>query len=124
MPDVSSSERIMDILDELAAIFEKFEFGTQTIVCGDFNGDVGQFFGCHGNLVANKQGLEVSAFMKKYNLFPVNTSGRTEGPYHTFNGLYNSCTIDYTRIPNNLVPCTGIGCIGCTGVIDEGELNT
>ena len=59
MPDVSSSERVMDILDELAAIFEKFEFGTQTIVCGDFNGDVCQFLGCHGNLVANKQGLEV-----------------------------------------------------------------
>ena len=119
LPDVSSSDKITETIDELSAIIENFEPGSQTIICGDFNGDVGQNFGGRGNITANKHGSYVCKFLKKYNLVPTNTLSKTEGPIHTFNGHNSTSTLDYICIPKNLVPC-----VYSTKVISEGNLNT
>ena len=104
LPDVSSPESICDTLDEISAIIENFELGSQTIICGDFNGDVGKNFGSHGNNSPNRQGHLVSIFIKKYNLFPTNTCATTIGPIETFNGFNSSSTLDYICVPTNLLP--------------------
>ena len=56
LPDTSSNDDFCTVLYELSSTIEGFWDNTQTIICGDLNGNVGSAFGKRGDTTPNKQG--------------------------------------------------------------------
>ena len=119
MPDVSSKDDFCTILDELACAIDQMEEGSQTVVCGDFNGDVGDLFERNIGKKPNRQGKQLYEFTKRYNLIPANMLNQTLGPVETFVGPFNRSTLDYIMIPKNFVHN-----ISSTEVLNDEIMNT
>ena len=75
---------------------------TFNVVCGDFNGDVGNLGGPRSNRKPTKQGRIVSKFFNEFSLFPANLMRTAKCPLNTFKGGMGSSTIDFTAVPEGL----------------------
>ena len=102
LPDTSSNDDFETNLDELSCAIDQMETGSQTILCGDLNGDVGNSMGNKGIKTAKNQGKTIVRFAERYHLFPVNMDGITSGPVHTYEGPFSESTLDYVMIPHNM----------------------
>ena len=102
LPSPGSSEDFVVTLDEVAEIINTGELGTCTLLCGDFNADVGFLGGKRLSRIPTKVGRVLSNFLDEFDLVAVNMMPLTQGPLNTFNGGVGSSTIDYIMIPKCL----------------------
>ena len=102
LPDVSSKDDYKTCIDELSGAIDSLEEGSLVMLCGDFNGDVGDSLGDRGWKKPTKQGMHVKHFVDKYNLIPANMLKKTKGPIETYVGPVSGSTIDYIMIPLHL----------------------
>ena len=99
LPARGSDEDLGTTLDEIAEIIDSRDPGSLTLLCGDFNADIG----CLGNKRSRKKpdqrGRMVYDFINEYALWMTNMGPKTEGPVNTFKCMKGSSTIDYIAIP-------------------------
>ena len=109
LPSPGSSEHLVSVLDDLSGIIDCMETGSLTLVCGDYNGDVGHLGGPRSTRRPTAQGTKIMKFLDEFSLVPCNLSADTKGPLNTFKGGVGASTIDYVSIPlslcNDLVSC-------------------
>ena len=102
MPSRGCEGDLATSLDELSGIIENTETGSNSIVCGDFNGDMGMMGGERGFKNSTKEGRLVYNFMVKHDLWAANLSPSATGPINTFYGPNGDSCIDYILVPNVL----------------------
>ena len=104
MPSQGSIDSLEECLEDLTEILETRERGAILVVCGDYNGDIGD----HGNSRSRKtptvQGTLVIAFLNRHGLYAVNMDPMTFGPIHTCEGPGFISTLDYVAIPVEMIP--------------------
>ena len=100
-------------LDEVAEIINTGENGTCTLLCGDFNADMGYLGGKRSTRKPTKVGRTLDKFLNELDLVAINMTNITRGPLNTFNGGVGSSTIDYITIPkcmyNLVLRCEVLG---------------
>ena len=74
-----SADEFNIVIDELSEVVERMEEGSLTIVCGDYNGDVGHLGGPRSTRRPTPQGRKVMKFLNEFSLYPTNMS-TDEGP--------------------------------------------
>ena len=99
MPSIGCTDDFSASVDELSEIVESREEDSITIICGDFNGDIGYRKGPKFYKRPNKQGTLVANFFRRHGLFPVNLQDFTVGASHTFEGCNGKSFIDYIAMP-------------------------
>ena len=119
LPAPGSRDDLSVVLDELSEIIEGMEVGSLTIVCGDYNGDVGHLGGPRSTRRPTAQGRKIVNFFSEFSLFPSNLCDIAKGPLNTFRGGVGSSTIDYVAIPNSL-----LGDLISSEVLTDEILNT
>ena len=119
LPAPGSSDDYDVTLDEVAEIINTDEKGTCTLLCGDFNADMGFLGGKRSSRKPTSLGRKLSKFLADFDLFAVNMLPITKGPLNTFNGGVGSSTIDYITIPKCLS-----GLVHTCEVVKEEILNT
>ena len=102
MPSRGCEGDLATSLDELSGIIENTETGSNSIVCGDFNGDMGVLGGERGFKNCTKEGRLVYNFMVKHDLWAANLTSSATGPVNTFYGPNGESCIDYILVPNVL----------------------
>ena len=102
MPSQGSPDDFDTVLDDLADSLNNTEEGSLSLLCGDFNGDVGHLGGLKSTRRPSILGKKVINFFKEFSLFPSNLMKSTKGPVITFKGGMGSSTLDYTAIPYSL----------------------
>ena len=104
MPAQGCKEDLEFVLDELSEILESREGNSISILCGDFNGDVGNVGGYRGTRNPTQQGSLVYRFLQRHNLVDCNMLTYATGPLHTFESHNAHTTFDYIAIPSLVVP--------------------
>ena len=102
MPAPGSDDNFDEILDDLAEIVESMETGSLTMICGDFNGDVGHLGGNKSTRKPTTVGRKLMKFFKEYSLILCNMEDSSKGPLNTFRGGVGASTIDYVAVPTSL----------------------
>ena len=109
MPSPGATEKLNETIDELAEAIDKMEVGSLSLVCGDYNGDVGYLGGLRSNRRPTAQGKNIMKFFDEFSLSPSNLNAKATGPLNTFRGGVGSSTIDYIAVPvsllNDIVSC-------------------
>ena len=100
LPAPGSSEDLSAVLDELSQIIENMEEGSLTMVCGDFNGDVGYLGGPRSTRRPTGAGRGLITFFDEFSLSLTNLMQCASGPLNTFRGAVGSSTIDYRITPH------------------------
>ena len=103
LPAQGSSESYSACLDDLSEIVEPCELGSQSIICGDTNADLGYAFDSRSNRSPSQQGKMLAEFNHKYALKPVNPMELTSGPVDTYIGPTRCSMINYILMPNDMV---------------------
>ena len=117
MPAVVARDDLAAILDDQSGIIYNLE--DDTVICGDFNGDMGQVGGFRGAGVTTQAGKFVAEFLTKHSMVAVNLLELAKGPVHTFESHIGSSCIDYILIPEFMVDAI----LSCNVFGDNG-LNT
>ena len=102
MPSPGATDDFDVVLDELAETVESMETGSLTMICGDYNGDVGHLGGPRSNRKPSPTGRKLMNFFNEYSLSLCNMWSSTIGPLNTFKGGVGSSTIDYVAMPISL----------------------
>ena len=89
-------------LDELGAILENTELGSYNLLCDDFNADTGSLGGERSQKKADKRGMTMNNFVKRYDLVPINLDPLALGPVNTHYRPTGDSCIDYVMIPSHL----------------------
>ena len=109
MPAVGAHDDLSDVLDDVSNIIDNLDEDVVPILCGDFNGDMGNMGGPRGLDPPTRAGRLVADFMYKHNMIATNMLDVCEGPIHTFESHNGSSCIDYVMIPsfmeNAVVSC-------------------
>ena len=119
LPSKGSSDDFRTVLDEVFDLVNNESPSNLTVICGDFNGDVGFLGGKRSNRPPSSQGRLVANFFNEMSLFPTNLDQTSAGPVNTFRGGMGSSTVDYIAIPL----CLKSSLKSCQ-VYDENILNT
>ena len=114
-----SSDDYGETLDDLAEAIENMERGSLTLICGDFNGDMGHLGGPKSNRKPTNTGRKLMKFFDEFSLNPCNLSDIAKGPVNTFRGGVGSSTIDYFAVPE----CLSNEIVSCE-VLEDPILNT
>ena len=88
MPAPGSEDDFDIVLDDLSDFVENMETGSLTILCGDFNGDVGYLVGKKSTRRPTPLGRKLMNFFNEYSL--------------TSEGGVGASTIDYIAVPYGL----------------------
>ena len=102
LPAKGCSGDLKTCLDELSGIIENTEIGSNIIISGDFNVDMGSKGGIRNQRRCTRDGKIIYEFMCKHNLFAANLSPNAKGPVDTFHGPNGSSCIDYALISNDI----------------------
>ena len=109
LPAPGSADDLSVVLDELSVALEQVDEGSISIVCGDYNGDVGHLGGPKSTRRPTVQGRKIMNFFNEFSLYPCNLDASAKGPLNTFRGGIGSSTIDYLALPlcmrDNVVSC-------------------
>ena len=98
LPALGSKDALDVALDELAEVVEGRDPGASLCLMGDFNGDIGAGpMGC-GVRAATERGALVRQFMVRKGLVAVNMTTLASGPIDTFEGPFNTSTLDYIMV--------------------------
>ena len=100
MPASGFGENLSEVLDELSGVLDANDEYTYNLLCGDFNGDMGQKGGIRGKGVSTKAGETVLEFMDRHRCHAANLMGHATGSVNTFSSHNGSSTIDYAMIPD------------------------
>ena len=119
LPAPGSADDFNEVIDTLSENIENMEAGSLTLVCGDFNGDVGHLGGPRSTRKPTSYGKKAFKFLDEFSLCPINLCNITTGPLNTFKGGVGSSTIDYIAVPSCLVQDV----VSCEVLVDE-ILNT
>ena len=119
MPAPGSKDDFDAVLDELAEVVESMEVGSLTMICGDFNGDVGHLGGTRSTRKPSHIGRKLMKFFNEYSLYLCNMGNIASGPLNTFNGGVGSSTIDYCAVPVSILKD-----VKSCEVLDDPILNT
>ena len=119
LPAPGSSEELSTVLDELTNLIENLEEKSFTLICGDFNGDVGYRGGPRENRKPTNAGKKVMEFFNEFSLEPCNLSHFAKGPVNTFCVAMGASTIDYVAVPKGLIQDV----VSCE-VLEDPILNT
>ena len=84
LPAQGSREDLGTSLDELSEVISSIEEGAHTIVCGDFNGDIGTQGGTRGFKTPGSRGRLVPIFFRRHDLLATNLQHYARGPVNTF----------------------------------------
>ena len=103
MPSPGSSDDYSYVLDEVSEILSSTEEGSLSLICGDFNGDVGYLGGPKSTRKPTSLGKKVMKFFNEFSLIPCNLLKMAKGPINTFRGGVGTSTIDYVAVPQSLV---------------------
>ena len=102
MPSPGSEDDFDTVLDDLSDFIENMETGSLTMLCGDFNGDVGVLGGKKSTRRPTALGRKLMKFFNEYSLLLCNMQSYSTGPLNTFIGGVGSSTIDYIAVPYGL----------------------
>ena len=102
MPASCSSDNYDEVLDEIAEIINSNNDGTLSILCGDFNADLGYLGGPRSNKQPTKTGKKVIDFFREFALTASNMQQYAIGPVNTFSGGMGTSAIDFIAIPEFL----------------------
>ena len=102
LPAPGSVDNFNEVMDALSETIESMETGSLTLVCGDYNGDLGHYGGPKSTRKPTTLGKKVFKFLEDFSLFASNMSSSTKGPLNTFRGGAGSSTIDYIAVPTCL----------------------
>ena len=102
LPASCSSDDFDIVLDDVADIIDRNEQGTISILCGDFNADIGFLGGNRSNRQPSKTGTKVAKFFEEFDLIACNMQPYAKGPLNTFCGGMGSSCIDFVAIPQCL----------------------
>ena len=119
LPAPGSTDDYNEVIDSLSESIENMEAGSLTLVCGDFNGDLGHLGGPRSTRKPTNYGRKAFKFLEEFSLCPVNLCDIATGPLNTFKGGVGSSTIDYIAIPSCLIQDV----ISCK-VLEDAILNT
>ena len=119
LPPKGSIEDFSTVLDELGACIDGMDLGSQTIICGDLNADIGRLADQRSSKIPNREGKLLFKFLADYGLTAANRSDRATGPQMTFHNEMGQSSIDYILIPDVLWESV----LDC-GCLDEHVLNT
>ena len=86
MPSPGASDDFDVVLDELADAVESLETGSLTLICGDFNGDVGHLGGPRSMRKPTIPGKKLMSFFNEYSFKLCNIGLSTKGPLNTVKG--------------------------------------
>ena len=101
-PAQGSSECYQACMDDLCEVLDTREYGSSSIVCGDFNGDMGTQGGPRGVGPANKNGRLLVKFVQQYNFSSANIGTMSSGAIETYIGPIGKSTIDHILIPTDM----------------------
>ena len=104
MPAQGCNEDLEFVLDKLSEILESREGNSICILCGDFNGDVGNVGEYSGTRNPTQQGTLVYRFLQRHNLVACNMLTYATSPLHTFESHNAHTTLDNIAIPSLVVP--------------------
>ena len=99
LPSPGSCDDYNSVLDDIAGLLVDNDDGTLSIVCSDWNADLGHTGGPKSNRAPTLLGRTTAKFFREFSLFASNMTRETKGPLNTFRGGVGSSTIDYVALP-------------------------
>ena len=94
LPAAGSDDDFPACLDELSEILESREDDSVSVVCGDFNGDMGMLGGPRVGNKPTRQGRLVANLLRKHDMFAANLQMESHSPVYTFEGCNGTSFID------------------------------
>ena len=115
LPSPGCCDNFEVAIDEIAEVINTGETGTCTLLCGDFNADMGYMGGKRSNRKPTRVGKTLAGFFEELDLVAVNMTTMATGPLNTFNSGVGSSTIDYVTVPCCILDLV----VGCDVLRDE-----
>ena len=103
LPAQGSEDDLETVLDEVSEIIESREPGSNTILLGDFNGDVGSQGGPRSHRPPTHRGKCIMNLFDRFGYVAVNMQQLAHGPLDTFSCHNGHSTIDFITVPRYLM---------------------